>query len=293
VRCACVDIGSNTTRLLVAGAEAGRVAPVLAERAFVRLAGGAAGAPVADEMVDLLARVVARQAALARRHGAQTVHVVGTAALREAANRAALVAAVREAAGVEVRVLAEEEEARLTFAGAVAALAAPPDGPVGVVDVGGGSSELMVGTAAAGPSWTCSLPVGSGLLHERYVRSDPPGPDELEALRTAVAEAFGAVRPPVKPSLALAVGGSATSLARLAGGELDAAGLERALAALSSEPAARVAGRTGLHPERVRLLPAGLVLLGAAADTLGMPLQVVAGGLREGVVLHAAGGAWP
>jgi exopolyphosphatase/guanosine-5'-triphosphate,3'-diphosphate pyrophosphatase len=125
------------------------------------------------------------------------------------------------------------------------------------------------------------------------VRSDPPGADDLEALRAAVAEAFGAARPPLRPALALAVGGSATSLARLAGGELDAVGLERALAALSSEPAGRVAARTGVHPERVRLLPAGLVLLAAAADTLGMPLQVVAGGLREGVVLHAAGGAWP
>jgi exopolyphosphatase/guanosine-5'-triphosphate,3'-diphosphate pyrophosphatase len=244
-------------------------------------------------MIDLLASVVARHAALARRHGARAVHVVGTAALRAAANRSAIVAAVREAAGLEVRILAEEEEARLTFAGAIAALEGPPGGAVGVVDVGGGSSELMVGTAAAGPSWSCSLPVGSGLLTARHVRSDPPAPDELEALRAAVAEVFGAAHPPVRPALALAVGGSATSLARLAGGELDAAGLERALGALCSDPAARVAARTGLHPERVRLLPAGLVLLAGAADTFGSALQVVAGGLREGVVLQAADGTWP
>jgi exopolyphosphatase/guanosine-5'-triphosphate,3'-diphosphate pyrophosphatase len=293
VRCACVDIGSNTTRLLVAGAEEGRVAPVHAERAFVRLAGAAAGGSVDAEMIELLARVVARQAVLARSHGARVVHVVGTAALRQAANRAALTAAVREVAGVEVRILEAEEEARLTFAGALAALPAAPEGPVGVVDVGGGSSELVVGTAQEGATWTRSLPVGSGLLTERYLRTDPPAADELEAVRTAVAEAFAGPRPPGRLGLALAVGGSAISVARLAGGELDAAGLDRALAALCREPAGRVAARTGLHRERVRLLPAGLLLLSAAADAFAAPLQVVAGGLREGVILHAARGAWP
>jgi exopolyphosphatase/guanosine-5'-triphosphate,3'-diphosphate pyrophosphatase len=244
-------------------------------------------------MVELLARVVARQAALARDHGARAVHVVGTAALREAPNRASLLAAVREAAGVEVHVLAAEEEARLTFAGALAALPAPPDGLVGVADIGGGSCELMVGTARDGPAWTRSVPVGSGLLCERHVRSDPPAPAELAALRAAVDDAFAGARPPRSPGLALAVGGSATSLARLAGGALDAAGLDRALAALCCEPAAEVAARTGVHRERVRLLPAGLVLLAAAAGAFGAPLQVVTGGLREGVVLHAAQGAWP
>jgi exopolyphosphatase/guanosine-5'-triphosphate,3'-diphosphate pyrophosphatase len=137
------------------------------------------------------------------------------------------------------------------------------------------------------------LPVGSGLLAERHLREDPPAPAELGALRAAVAVAFAGARPPQRPPLALAVGGSATSLARLAGGELDAAGLDRALAALCRQPAGEVAARTGLHRERVRLLPAGLLLLAAAADAFGAPLQVVAGGLREGVVLHAARGAWP
>ena len=292
MRCACVDIGSNTTRLLVAAREDGHTRTVHAERAFVALAlaatGGAAGAAV----VARLATVVARHVAVAREHGAQAVHVVGTAALREAADRASLVAAVEAAAGLPVRILSGEEEALLTFAGALATLDPPPAGAVGVADVGGGSSELTVGTAAAGVTWSSSVPVGSGVLIHRHVRNDPPDAAELQAMRAAVAQAIGGLDVPA-PDVALAVGGSAVSLARLAGGELDDHGLERALALLCSEPAARVAARTGLPELRVRLLPAGLLLLAGASRAFGAPLQVAPGGLREGVVLRSFTGAWP
>jgi exopolyphosphatase/guanosine-5'-triphosphate,3'-diphosphate pyrophosphatase len=290
MRCACVDIGSNTTRLLVAAREDGRTRIVHAERAFVALAPAAAGGAAGAAVSARLAAVVAGHVAVAREHGAQAVHVVGTAALRGAADRAALVAAVEAAAGLPVRILSGEEEARLTFAGALATLEPEPAGPVGVADVGGGSSELMVGTAAEGVTWSSSLPVGSGVLIHRHVREDPPGPAELQAMRAAVAEAIGALDVPV-PDVALAVGGSAVSLARVAGGELDPEGLERALALLCAEPAARVAARTGLPELRVRLLPAGLLLLAGASRAFGAPLQVAPGGLREGVVAQAFSGA--
>jgi exopolyphosphatase/guanosine-5'-triphosphate,3'-diphosphate pyrophosphatase len=292
MRCACVDIGSNTTRLLVAASEGGRTRAVHAERAFVALAPAAAGAAVGDDAVARVAAVVALQAAVAREHGAGAIHVVGTAALRSASDRAALVAAVRDAAGLEVRVLTAEQEARLTFAGALATLERPPPGSVGVADVGGGSSELMVGSAGAGVTWWRSVPAGSGLLTHRHVRGDPPGAAELGAMRGAVAEAIGALDVP-GPDLALAVGGSAIAVARLAGGELGQAGLERALEALCSEPAGRVAAHTGLPVERVRLLPAGLLLLAGASRAFGAALQVAPGGLREGVVLRALAGEWP
>jgi exopolyphosphatase / guanosine-5'-triphosphate,3'-diphosphate pyrophosphatase len=291
MRCACVDIGSNTTRLLVAAGESGRVRAVHAEREFVPLAPAAAGATVAPTVVRRLAAVVARQVAGAREHGAGTVRVVATAALRAAPDRPALVAAVNRAAGVDVRVLSAEEEAGLTFRGALSTLAEAPAGPVGVVDVGGGSSELIVGTAGEGVSWSCSVPVGSGLLADRHLAGDPPAPAQLAAVRAAVADVLDRVEVPA-PELALAVGGSATSLARLAGGELDEGGLERALERLCGAPAADVARATGLAPERVRLLPAGLLLLAGAARAFGLPLQVAPGGLREGVVLAELTGAW-
>jgi exopolyphosphatase/guanosine-5'-triphosphate,3'-diphosphate pyrophosphatase len=292
MRCACVDIGSNTTRLLVAARVGGRTRAVHVERAFVALAPAAAGAAVGEDAVTRVAAVVARQVAVARRHGARSIHVVGTAAMRTASDRAALVAAVRAATGLDVRILTGEEEARLTFAGALATLDRPPAGIVGVADVGGGSSELIVGSVRAGVTWSCSVPAGSGLLTHRHVRGDPPGSAELDALRTAVAEALGGLDVP-PPGLGLAVGGGAVSVARLAGGRLDHAGLERALAVLCSEPAARVAARTGLPLERLRLLPAALLLLAGASRAFGTPLQVAPGGLREGVVLRALAGEWP
>jgi exopolyphosphatase/guanosine-5'-triphosphate,3'-diphosphate pyrophosphatase len=291
MHCACVDIGSNTTRLLVAAGEGGRVRAVHVEREFVPLAPAAAGLTVAPGVVRRLAAVVARQAAVAREHGAGPVRVVATAAIRAAPDRPALVAAVSRAAGVDVRVLSADEEARLTFRGALSTLAEPPAGRVGVADVGGGSSELIVGTARHGVSWSSSIPVGSGLLAGRHLAGDPPLPAQLGAVRAAVAEVLDGLDVPA-PQLALAVGGSATSLARMAGGELDEHGLERALERLCREPARDVAAATGLAPERVRLLPAGLLLLAGAARAFGLPLQVAPGGLREGVVLAELTGAW-
>ncbi len=289
MRCACIDIGSNTTRLLVAACDAagGALRDVAADRAFTRLAAGrAADGSIAPDRIALVAEVVAAQAALADRAGAEVLRVVATAAVRGAPNAAALCAAVRARAGVGVEVIGAEEEARLAFAGALGSLAAlpAPADRVGVVDVGGGSTELICGTAAAGVGWMRSFPIGSGVLTERHVGGGCPAVPELAALRAEVAAAFAGLEAPT-PHAAYAVGGSATSLGRLTGGQLHAASLARALAALCSGPTAEVAERLELHPDRVRVLPAGIVLLQEAARALAVPLHIAAGGLREGVVL--------
>jgi len=157
---------------------------------------------------------------------------------------------------------------------------------VAVADVGGGSAQLVAGTCAGGIEWATSLPLGSGDLAAAHLRDDPPSAAQLAGLRAAVARALdGLAAPPVER--ALAVGGSATSLRRLAGPRLDHASLERALAALVRDPAAAVAEQTGLAPERVRLLPAGIAVLAGVAERLG-PLEVACGGLREGVVAELA-----
>jgi len=287
VRCACVDIGSNTTRLLVAEpGEDGRLREVMTQRAFTKLrrAQGADGEVSPDKVAEV-AEVVAVQVALAQAAGAERVHVVATAALREAANRDEVLAAVQERAGVPVRVVSGEEEARLAFAGATGSLHHPPDGAIGVADVGGGSSELVAGTVTGGVAWTASLRVGSGLLADAYLRSDPPSAAELHAVREHVAGAFEGLRPP-ETACAYAVGGSATSLRRLVGAVLDHDSLSRGLRVLSSAPAAEIARAYELHPERARLLPAGILLLDEAADAFGAPLSICGGGLREGVLLE-------
>jgi exopolyphosphatase / guanosine-5'-triphosphate,3'-diphosphate pyrophosphatase len=183
-------------------------------------------------------------------------------------------------------VLTGDEEARYAFAGATRTLSDAPAGEIGVVDVGGGSTELVCGTLADGVSWSASFRVGSGVLAEHYLASDPPDLAQLERVRRHVAGVFEGLRAP-RPSVAYAVGGSATSLRRLVGAVLDHETLQRGVRVLCSAPSPEVARRYGLHPERARLLPAGILLLDATGDVLGAPLRIAKGGLREGVVLEA------
>jgi exopolyphosphatase / guanosine-5'-triphosphate,3'-diphosphate pyrophosphatase len=288
MRCACIDIGSNTTRVLVADVAGGHLREVLVERAFTRLGRelrrtGTLPLPA----VELVAAVVAEQLATARNAGAVGMRVVATAAIRQAANGGDLCRAVRERTGVAVEVLTGEQEARLAFTGAVRMHAAPLPGRVAVVDVGGGSSEVAVGTKAGGVEWSASLPLGSGSLAESCLRTDPPGRDELQEVFAQAAAAFAALDLPAVDH-AIAVGGSATSTARIIGAEIDPARVALALARLCGAPAEEIAREHGLDPERVRLLPAGLQLLEAAAGCLGVTLQVGRGGLREGACLDLA-----
>jgi exopolyphosphatase/guanosine-5'-triphosphate,3'-diphosphate pyrophosphatase len=286
MRCACVDIGTNTTRLLVVERTDDGLREVVAVRRFARLKTASDGA-IPAATIARVADLVAAHVALARDHGADRVRAVATAAIRHAPNGHELCRAVQRAAGVEVDVLSGEEEAALAFAGALATFDEPPEGVIGVVDIGGGSSELVTGTASEGVGWFASLAVGSGVLTDRHVRSDPPALDELAAVRAEVEAALAGVDP-ATPSSLLAVGGSATSLAGAAGGALAPETIARVLAVLIAEPAAEAARHLGLHLERVKLLPAGLMVLEAAWEAFGRPpLHVVRGGLREGVVLRA------
>jgi exopolyphosphatase/guanosine-5'-triphosphate,3'-diphosphate pyrophosphatase len=284
MRCACIDIGSNTTRLLVAESHDGRLQEVLATRAFTRL-GSRKGDAIPVEKVDAVAELVASQVRMAHECGVETIRIVATAAIRQAGNRDAFCEAVEAAAGLPVMVLSGDDEARLAFAGATRALQHAPLGEIGVVDVGGGSSELVVGTMADGVSWSASFRVGSAFLADGYLRSDPPSVDELDRVRMHVAGVFEGLEVP-QPDVAYAVGGSATSLRRVVGAELNRATLAHGLAVLGAAPAQEVARRYELHPERVRVLPAGMLLLDEASRLFDCALRIASGGLREGVVLE-------
>jgi exopolyphosphatase/guanosine-5'-triphosphate,3'-diphosphate pyrophosphatase len=283
VRCACIDIGSNTTRLLVAESSDGRLQEVMAQRAFTRLGSGKREIP--GPKVAEVAEVVASQVRMARECGVDAIRVVATAAIRQAPNRDAFCEAVEAAAGVTVVVLSGDDEARLAFAGATRTLQHAPLGEIGVVDVGGGSSELVVGTMPGGVTWSASFHVGSAMLTDGYLRSDPPAVEELERVRAHVAGVFEGLEVP-QPEVAYAVGGSATSLRRVVGAELSRETLAHGLRVLGATRAEDVAQRYELHLERVRVLPAGMLLLDEAARLLGCPLRIASGGLREGVVLE-------
>ena len=287
--CACIDIGSNTTRVLVADVEAGHLREVLQRREFTRIGKGLKGGEIPRAKIAEVAAVVAGQSALVEQLGCVAVRVVATAAIRVAANTAEFATVLREDGGVEVEVLDGPEEARLAFLGATRTLGEPLKGSVGVVDVGGGSTELAIGTLAGGATWSESFRVGSGLLTDGYRRADPPSAAELHAMREHAHGVFeGLALPPV--DAAVAVGGSAASLRRLVGAVLDGDSLQRALRVLAEEPAEAVARRFSIDRERVLLMPAGLTVLDAAAAALGRPLKIGRGGLREGVILELADG---
>jgi len=288
--CGCIDIGSNTTRVLVADTSDGVLRELLQRRAFTRIGKGLKpGAEIPRAKIEEVAGVVASHRMLAEQVGADHVRTVATAAIRCAANRDEFVEVVAEQGGVEVTILEGEEEARLAFLGATRTLGEALDGVVGVVDVGGGSTELAVGTVEDGVSWWASFRLGSGHLADEYLRSDPPSAAELRAMRAHAAAVFEEIAVPC-PEAAVAVGGSAASLRRLVGSVLEPETLRRAMQVLSDAPAIEVAERFALDPERVRLMPAGMLVLEAASQALDCPLTIGRGGLREGVLLELAGG---
>jgi exopolyphosphatase/guanosine-5'-triphosphate,3'-diphosphate pyrophosphatase len=283
--CAAIDIGSNTTRVLVAEPDEGQLRKVMEQRAYTRIGRQAKpGGKISKEKTAEVAEVVATQVRLAEELGAEAIRIVATAAIREAKNRDKVAEAIAEVAGFPVDVLSEHEEGRLAFIGATKTLGHPVDGEIGVVDVGGGSSEVILGSIAEGVHEVHSYPIGSGSLAEEFLKSDPPGPAEIRALRDHISDLFEGIE--IRhPEQAVAVGGSATSLRRLVGAVLEYETLERGVRVLTGDPAAEVAKRFELDPRRVEILASGVLLLEQLCQLLGQPLQIGKGGLREGIIL--------
>ena len=283
--CAAIDIGSNTTRLLVAEPGEGQLRTVMEQRAYTRIdSSSRRKGKITAEKVAEIAEAVATQRRLAEELGAEATRVVATAAIREAKNQSKVVDEIDRAAGVEVEVLSEEEEGRLAFLGATKTLGHPVEGEIAVVDVGGGSSEVILGTVREGVRKVHSFPIGSGSLADSFLSDDPPSAAELREVREHIGDYFEKVEIE-QPSQAVAVGGSATSLRRLVGAVLEYETLERAMRVLASDDIADVARRFELDPRRVRILPTGVLLLERLSQLLGQPLQIGKGGLREGIIL--------
>lgn len=289
--CAAIDIGSNTTRLLVAEPVDGRLKKALEQRAYTRIGRAVGGdGEIPAEKVGQVAELVATQVRLARELGAEEIRAVATAAIRAAGNGKAAAQRIGEVSGVAVEILAEQEEGRLSFIGATKTLGHPVAGRVGVVDVGGGSTEAILGSVAGGVEEVRSWPVGSGALADELIASDPPSAGELRRLRDRIEDVFAGVELE-RPEHAVAVGGSASSLRKLVGAVLEHETLERGIRVLSGDPADDVARRFELDPERVRILAPGVLLLEKLSELLGQPLQIGKGGLREGVILDMLNGS--
>jgi exopolyphosphatase / guanosine-5'-triphosphate,3'-diphosphate pyrophosphatase len=288
--CAAIDIGSNTTRLLVAEPVDGQLKKTMEQRAYTRINKSVCDrGEIPAEKIAEVAEVVATQVRLARELGAETIRAVATAAIREAGNGKGVAAAIADVAGVPVEILSDEEEGRLSFIGATKTLGHPVAGKIGVVDVGGGSTEVILGTVPGGVEEVRSWRVGSGALADELISSDPPSAAEIRKVRDRIDDLFAGVEIE-RPAQAVAVGGSATSLRRLVGAVLEYETLERGIRVLASDPAADVARRFELDPVRVRILATGVLLLEKLSEMLGQPLQIGKGGLREGVILDLLNG---
>lgn len=285
-RFAVIDIGSNTSRLLVAERRKRGLRELLSQRTYTRLGRDLAeDGSITTKRIGQLSETIDTQLKLARVLGAGTVNVIATAATRNATNRDEVVERIEADNGVAVEVLDEEEEARLAFLGATHALPPEEDGQIAVVDVGGGSTEIAVGTLAGGVKWSTSFRIGSGLVSDRHITSDPPSATDLAAARKEVAEMFDNFGFP-EVEQAIAIGGTASSLRRMVGNVLEHETMERAIRLITRNAADEVAEEFAMDIERVQVLPAGAMILEDIGDRLGRPLKIGKGGLREGKLLE-------
>lgn len=255
------------------------------ERAYLGLGADVERYGLIPEAKILEAATVARRfARIARELGVASLDVIVTAPGRRATNGRVLMMALARATGRPVRILSAQEEGRLAFAGAVVQ-AEGIQGTVAVCDVGGGSTEILVGTARGKPIWCRSLELGSIHLTERFVPGDPPGKSAVAALRAEVEQSLAGTEPPASRA-ALATGGSARALRKLVGRTLGEEELVEAMRILRRRPGAQISRMFAIDPLRARTLLAGAVVLAEVQQLLGVPLTVARGGLREGAALE-------
>lgn len=276
MRIGVIDVGSNTTRLLVASSAADGLVPLESEK--VRLALGEEierHGVVSDVHVASAAKAVAGMARTARRERVDSLDVFLTAPGRQAGNSAELVTALTRAAGVQARVLTKEEEGTLAYRGAVLSASIALPERIAVCDVGGASTEIAVGSPSPGgdPDWIESVDLGSVRLTAR-----------ARDMRCEAEDAFAHLDPPPVEA-ALVVGGTARAARRLVGAELGETELAEALQLVEATSSRQVADRFGVDRARAEILPAGVILLAEVQRKLGVSLHVCGGGIREGAVL--------
>jgi exopolyphosphatase/guanosine-5'-triphosphate,3'-diphosphate pyrophosphatase len=276
MRVAVVDIGTNSTRLLVADVGAGGLEEIERRSIVTRLGEGVDATGALGEVPQQrVFGVLEEYGAIIDAAGAERRTVVMTSAVRDASNGAAFSATVRETYGLEGGTLSGDDEARLSFAGATAARGPGDDGRLLVIDIGGGSTELVVGQARD-VSFHVSTQAGVVRHTERHLHGDPPRAPELEALAADAAGVIAAAVPAdVRAGVAgaVAVAGTATQCAaidlalepydaaRVEGHRLGRARLEAMLAQLAALPLAERREVVGLDPARAPTIVAGILIL--------------------------------
>ena len=305
-RVAVVDQGTNSIRLLVAEPRSeGGFAEIARDLVITRLGRSVDATGRLDpEAVDRTIAVLARYCRRARALAAERIHVAATSAVRDAGDsREAYAAAVREHAGTELEVLTGEEEAALSFLGATHGLD-PADGPFLVLDIGGGSTELVTGTRPGHAEQAVSMQMGSVRLTERHVRHDPPTPPELAAIdrevRASLDDAAGSVAREARTLVACA--GTPTTLQAISLGldRYDPDRIHRTwlsrdetgwlLQAASGRSTAELAALPVMTPGRADVMVAGAVVLVAVMQRFGFERALVSEtDILDGLALRELG----
>ena len=298
MRVAAIDVGTNSTRMLVAEEVAGGFRALERRLTITRLGQGVdRDRRIDPEALKRTIATIAEYVATCGEYGVATIRVTGTSAVRDARNRSEFFEAVKALTGKEPEMLSGEQEARTTFLGAVSDLT--ESGPRLVVDIGGGSTELILGDAE--PEALVSLDIGCVRMLEKHLVSDPPASHELDALRAEVASELekAAIHLNVPAGTRLVgVAGTVTQLATLQSGAAvydpeithhavmshgDVRMLARRLASLPYEKRARI---QGLDPGRVDVIVAGAAILQQVMETFDMAEVLVSEkDILDGLVL--------
>ncbi len=300
---AAIDVGSNTIHVVVARCTAHDLTILADEVVLVRIGESVtATGEISAQKCEAAIATIQQYQALAKQHGAAKILVVATEAIRKASNNAAFIAAVEEVTGLHMVLVDGMVEATLTFMGATYSLLREPrdhhaSTELGVMDLGGGSTELITAEGEQ-IAWRTSLPLGSGWLHDRYLPSNPPTRDELEAAQTFLHTFLDGLPLKHLPSALIVTGGSANSvfyLAQHAFGinmaqeNLNYDDLLRCQGLLYALPAAEIARRYQQPEGRAMILPAGATIIQAVMQHFQLDeIRISPHGIREGVLLAYA-----
>jgi len=282
MRVAAIDCGTNSIRLLIADIDGANFREVVRDMEIVRLGQGVdqTGQFHPDAITRTLAAVDKFAAEIAKR-GVEKIRFCATSATRDATNRHLFVDGVRERLGIELEVITGDEEAALSFAGAIKDLD-PSNGPFLVVDIGGGSTEFVFGTSTVEAAR--SVNIGCVRMSERHFANDPATPEQIELARTDIKAAIAiaaAVVPITKAKTLVAVAGTATTVAAAALGLTDydryAIHLSRISAAQVHDSSAMFLSKNRevrvslgyMHPGRVDVIGAGSLVLSEIMKATG------------------------
>lgn len=300
MRVGAVDLGTNSTRLLVADVRDGTVAEVVRRLAITRLGEGVdESRALLESAVVRVHEVLAGYAVEAASLGAERVLAVATSAVRDAANGAAFLEGLGSRYGWTTRLLSGEEEAATTFAGITSDRTLTAE--VLLIDIGGGSTELLV-AGPEGVGYSTSLQAGAVRITERFLRSDPPTAAELEA----AAAQMRALLPALVVDDAIGVAGTITTVAgidlglveydpvRIHGHRISRAAVDRVLVDLAEMTLSEREHVAGLEPARAPVIVGGLVALREIMEAYGLAeIEVSERDILHGIALAAAGPPLP